>query len=161
MDIVCITLHIVALCDVVAVVASVLGGVDASDLDHVDLLAVWGSVISRHPQLAAVLDARDEGLDFFFFLKLTLFLIFLIGDVLLLEDAAPIVVVDFHEVGDSGMVSELRHLADGDESGDIIPFISEDSTVVGNWIVLTSGSRETCHDGKYTRLTARTITALP
>ena len=49
MDIVCITLHIVALCDVVAVVASVLGGVDASDLDHVDLLAVWGSVISRHP----------------------------------------------------------------------------------------------------------------
>ena len=80
---------------------------------------------------------------------------------LLLEDAAPIVVVDFHEVGDSGMVSELRHLADGDESGDIIPFVSEDSTVVGNWIVLTSGSRETCHDGKHTRLSARTIAALP
>ena len=36
---------------------------------------------------------------------------------LLLEAAAPIVVVDFHEVGDSSMISELRHLADGDESG--------------------------------------------
>ena len=79
----------------------------------------------------------------------------------LLEDAAPIGVVDFHEVGDSGMVSERRHLADGDEPGDIIPFISEDSTVVGHRIVLTSGSRETCHDGKHTRLGAGTIAALP
>ena len=64
------------------------------------------------------------------------------------------------QVRDGSMVFELRHLANGDESGNIIPLVTEDGTVVGHWVVLASHRRESGHDGKDAVFGLRTAIAL-
>ena len=155
MDVVGIALHVVALGDIITVVASVLRGIDAGDAHHLHLLAVGRGIVARYPELAAVLYARDEVAYLLLFGKLALLLFLRTGDVLLLEDAAPVVVVYLYQVGDGGVVLQLRHLADGDETGDVIPFVPEDGGVVGHGIVLAARGREAGNDGEDPVLASR------
>ena len=138
--------------DVVGIVAAFLCALDIDNSDVAHFVAGGVDVVARNPRLAAIVYARHEVPDVFFFFLDAQGGFFGVGDALFVDNLAPVALLHFHLILHARVVLHLGNLCRADKAFLKVRAATKHCGVIGRGVILAANCWKSKQQGEFALL---------